>query len=130
MICNYCGVDIVLTGFTYWQAHTTKYKCENSPTGLHAPEPSSAPASPEHSEQCACEDCTARKRLITATWEPVKAVKSQDNYTNDFGDPPDPEAETPRPEMPPKCAECGKVKDHPNHWAPFGWHNFESEAEY
>lgn len=24
-----------------------------------------------------------------------------------------------------KCAECGQVREHQNHWAPFGWHNFE-----
>ena len=24
------------------------------------------------------------------------------------------------------CAECGQVKEHQNHWAPFGWHNFVS----
>jgi hypothetical protein len=22
------------------------------------------------------------------------------------------------------CEECGQVKNHQNHWAPFGWHNF------
>jgi hypothetical protein len=25
------------------------------------------------------------------------------------------------------CSECGCVKNHPNHWAPFGWHNFTTE---
>ena len=24
------------------------------------------------------------------------------------------------------CSECGQVKEHQNHWAPFGWHNFEA----
>ena len=23
------------------------------------------------------------------------------------------------------CSECGQAKEHRNHWAPFGWHNFE-----
>ncbi len=23
-----------------------------------------------------------------------------------------------------KCLECGQIKTHQNHWAPFGWHNF------
>ena len=22
------------------------------------------------------------------------------------------------------CSECGQIKTHQNHWAPFGWHNF------
>jgi hypothetical protein len=26
------------------------------------------------------------------------------------------------------CVECGQVRGHQNHWAPFGWHNF-SEPE-
>ena len=25
------------------------------------------------------------------------------------------------------CSECGQVKAHQNHWAPFGWHDFVTE---
>jgi len=27
------------------------------------------------------------------------------------------------------CAECGQVRKHQNHWAPFGFHNFVSQKD-
>lgn len=27
------------------------------------------------------------------------------------------------------CADCGQVRAHQNHWAPFGWHNFVPQKD-
>lgn len=32
--------------------------------------------------------------------------------------------EDPEKEVP--CSDCGQIRTHQNHWAPFGWHNFEA----
>lgn len=63
------------------------------------------PASQEHSEQCACEDCTGRNRLVNASQEP-KSIDELAQAEMAEGIYDITEAETPRPEMPPPHLKC------------------------